>query len=182
MKNFRTAQRRTEAQERRAAAGEQDLDWTGALSAERKSAFDAVDPGWCPTGWTLDWQRSFTLARRHVQAGGTLAGAKPGSVAAQGEDLTGWARAQQIGWAQLGPAQRWMCEHVLGLEAQIAFPVILNRFPGLRRAGEPVRRNQLVRRCYQTLPVTLGSLSRDAVVGTCPPGGVLAIQSAGASR
>ncbi len=42
------------------------------------------------------------------------------------------------------------------LEAQIAFPVILNRFPGLRRAGEPVRRNQLVRRCYQTLPVTLG--------------------------
>jgi len=115
MKNARTAQRRTENLQRRQEAGESDLDWTGALSAERKSAFDAVDPGWCPTGWTLDWQRSFTLARRHVQAGGTLAGAKPGSVAAQGEDLAAWARAQQIGWAQLGPAQRWMCEHVLGL-------------------------------------------------------------------
>ena len=115
MKNARTAQRRTENLQRRQEAGETDLDWTGALPAERKAAFDAIDPAWCPTGWTLDWQRSFTLARRHVQAGGTLAGAEPGSVAAQGEDLAAWARAQQIGWAQLGPAQRWLCEHVLGL-------------------------------------------------------------------
>ena len=116
MKNFRTAQRRTEARERRAAAGERELDWTGALPADRKTALDSIDPAWCPTGWSLEWQRSFTLARRHVQAGGKLLGAERGTVAAQGEDLAGWARTQQLGWDKLGPAQQWMCEHVLGLE------------------------------------------------------------------
>jgi superfamily II DNA or RNA helicase len=116
MKNFRTAQRRTEALERRAQAGEESLNWTGALTADRKAAFDAIDPAWCPSGWSLEWQRSFTLARRHVQAGGKLLGAEPGSITAQGEDLAGWARVQQLGWDKLGPAQQWMCEHVLGLE------------------------------------------------------------------
>jgi len=116
LKNFRTAQRRTEALERRAEAGEEGLDWTGALAADRRAALDAIDAAWCPAGWSLEWQRSFTLARRHVQAGGTLLGAEPGSVTAQGEDLAGWARVQQIGWAKLGPAQQWMCEHVLGLQ------------------------------------------------------------------
>ena len=113
MKNARTAQRRTEALQRRAEAGEEGLEWTGSLSAERKAAFDAVDPGWCPAGWSLEWQRCFTLARRHVLAGGTLTG--PTGVVVQGEDLSAWARTQQLGWDRLGPAQRWMCEHVLGL-------------------------------------------------------------------
>ncbi|MEY9940476.1 Helicase associated domain protein [Streptacidiphilus sp. MAP5-3] len=116
LKNWRTAQRRTEALERQAEAGEQDLDWTGALPADRKAALDAIDPAWCPTGWSLEWQRRFTLARRHVQAGGKLLGTEPGSVAAQGEDLATWARTQQLAWENLGPAQRWMCQHVLGLE------------------------------------------------------------------
>ena len=115
MKNARTAQRRTQALERRAEDDEEALDWTGALSADRKAALDAIDPAWYPVGWSLDWQRSFTLARRHVQAGGVLLGAEPGSVAVQGEDLAGWARVQQLGWDRLGPAQQWMCEHVLGL-------------------------------------------------------------------
>ncbi|MFI6449647.1 Helicase associated domain protein [Kitasatospora sp. NPDC050543] len=115
MKNLRTAQRRTEALEHRAAAGETGLDWTGALTAERKTAYDAIDPAWCPTGWSVDWQRSFTLAWRHIKAGGTLAGTEPGSVVVQGEDLAGWARTQQIGWDKLGPAQQWALEHVLGL-------------------------------------------------------------------
>lgn len=116
MKNARTAQRRTQALERRTKAGERGLDWTGALPVDRKAAFDAIDPAWCLTRWSLEWQRSFTLARRHVQAGGVLLGAQPGSIAAQGEDLAGWARMQQLGWDKLGPAQQWMCEHVLGLE------------------------------------------------------------------
>jgi hypothetical protein len=116
MKNFRTAQRRTEALEHQAEAGEEGLDWTGALTADRKDALDAIDPAWCPTGWSLEWQRNFTLARRHVQAGGVLLGAEPGSIAAQGEDLAAWARTQQLGWERLGPAQQWMCEHVLGLQ------------------------------------------------------------------
>ncbi|RAG82708.1 helicase [Streptacidiphilus pinicola] len=115
MKNARTAQRRTEALQRRAEAGEQNLDWTGALSPERKAAYDTIDPAWCPTHWTPDWQRNFTLARRHIQAGGVLLGAQPGSIAVQGEDLTAWARTQQLRWEQLGPAQRWMCQHILRL-------------------------------------------------------------------
>ncbi|WP_199520344.1 helicase associated domain-containing protein, partial [Kitasatospora sp. MBT63] len=98
----------------RAEAGEEGLDWTGALTAERKAALDAIDPAWCPT-WPVEWQRSFALAWRHVKAGGTLAGAQPGSIAVQGEDLAGWARVQQAGWDKLGPAQQWACEHVLGL-------------------------------------------------------------------
>ncbi|MCZ4125451.1 DEAD/DEAH box helicase [Streptomyces sp. H39-S7] len=115
LKNARTAQRRAEALQRRAEAGEEGLDWTGALAPDRKAALDAIDPAWCPVGWSLEWQRSFTLARRHVQAGGVLLGAEPGSVAAQGEDLAGWARVQQLGWDKIGPAQQWMLEHVLGL-------------------------------------------------------------------
>ncbi|OKI95141.1 hypothetical protein AMK19_33255 [Kitasatospora sp. CB01950] len=114
LKNWRTAQRRTEALEHRAEAGETGLDWTGALTANRKAAIDAIDPAWCPT-WPVEWQRCFTLSWKYVGDGGTLAGAKPGSVAVQGEDLAGWARAQQTGWDKLGPAQQWACEHVLGL-------------------------------------------------------------------
>ncbi|MFD7645876.1 Helicase associated domain protein [Kitasatospora sp. NPDC059795] len=115
MKNARTAQRRTEALQRRAEAGETGLDWTGTLSADRKAAYDAIDPAWCPA-WSVEWQRCFALAWRHVTDGGTLAGAEPGSIVVQGEDLAGWARAQQTGWDRLGPAQQWACEHVLGLE------------------------------------------------------------------
>ncbi|MFG2698839.1 Helicase associated domain protein [Kitasatospora sp. NPDC048407] len=115
MKNLRTAQRRTEALERRAEAGDTGLDWTGALPADRKAALDAIDAAWCPA-WSVEWQRCFALAWRHVKEGGTLAGAAPGSVVVQGEDLAGWARAQQTGWDKLGPAQQWACEHVLGLE------------------------------------------------------------------
>ncbi|MCC9312316.1 helicase associated domain-containing protein [Kitasatospora sp. RB6PN24] len=117
MKNLRTAQRRTEALERRAEAGETGLDWTGALSADRKAALDAIDPAWCPA-WSVEWQRCFALAWRHVKDGGTLADAEPGSVVVQGEDLAGWGRAQQVGWDKLSPAQQWALEHVLGIEKE----------------------------------------------------------------
>ena len=115
IKNLRTAQRRTEALERRAEAGESGLDWAGALSAERKAALDEIDPAWCPA-WPVGWQRCFALAWRHIKDGGTLAGAAPGSIVVQGEDLTGWGRARQVGWDKLGPAQQWALEHVLGIE------------------------------------------------------------------
>ena len=135
MKNLRTAQRRTEALERRAEAGETGLDWAGALSAERKAALDEIDPAWCPT-WSVEWQRCFALAWRHVKAGGTLAG-DPGAVVVQGEDLTGWARAQRVGWAKLGPAQQWLAEHVLGLE-----PLAAEELPPVKVShAEKERRN-----------------------------------------
>ncbi|WP_405947779.1 cytochrome P450 [Streptomyces prunicolor] len=42
------------------------------------------------------------------------------------------------------------------LEASIALPALLRRFPRLRPAGEPVRRYGLMLRGYEELPVTLG--------------------------
>jgi cytochrome P450 len=39
------------------------------------------------------------------------------------------------------------------LEARIAFPLLLNSFPGVTLAGEPVRRDRLVLRGYQSLPI-----------------------------
>ncbi|HCT81444.1 MAG TPA: cytochrome P450 [Micromonosporaceae bacterium] len=39
------------------------------------------------------------------------------------------------------------------LEARIAFPLLLRRFPGLTLAGEPLRRNRLVLRGYESLPI-----------------------------
>jgi hypothetical protein len=39
------------------------------------------------------------------------------------------------------------------LEARIAFPLLLNSFPGLELGGEPVRRDRLVLRGYQSLPI-----------------------------
>jgi cytochrome P450 len=42
------------------------------------------------------------------------------------------------------------------LEAAVAFPRLLTRFPELTSAGDPVRRTGLVLRGFDTLPVTLG--------------------------
>ncbi|GIH03327.1 cytochrome P450 [Rhizocola hellebori] len=40
------------------------------------------------------------------------------------------------------------------LEARIAFPLLLRRLPQLALAGEPLRRNRLVLRGYESLPIT----------------------------
>ena len=42
------------------------------------------------------------------------------------------------------------------LEAQVAFPALLRRFPGLELAGEPRRRDSLTIRGFTDLPVRLG--------------------------
>jgi cytochrome P450 len=39
------------------------------------------------------------------------------------------------------------------LEAQVALPLLLRRFPNLRLAGEPVLRDRLNLRGYATLPI-----------------------------
>jgi cytochrome P450 len=39
------------------------------------------------------------------------------------------------------------------LEAQVAFPLLLGRFPDLGPAGEPVRRDRLTLRGYASLPI-----------------------------
>ncbi|MEV4639033.1 cytochrome P450 [Actinoplanes sp. NPDC049548] len=44
------------------------------------------------------------------------------------------------------------------LEAQVALPAVLRRFPGLEAAGEPVRRDRLTLRGWATLPVAVGSV------------------------
>jgi cytochrome P450 len=42
------------------------------------------------------------------------------------------------------------------LEAQVAFPALLRRFPGLRQTGAPVRRDSLTIRGFTSLPVRFG--------------------------
>jgi cytochrome P450 len=44
------------------------------------------------------------------------------------------------------------------LEAQVALPALLRRFPGLAAAGAPVRRDRLTLRGWATLPLRLGSV------------------------
>jgi cytochrome P450 len=44
------------------------------------------------------------------------------------------------------------------LEASVAFPSLVERLPGITAAGEPTRRDRLVLRGYQTLPVRIGGI------------------------
>ncbi|MET8566403.1 helicase associated domain-containing protein [Streptomyces flaveolus] len=87
----------------------------GELPESRLEALEAIDPGWCPLGWTVAWQRCFTLTRAHVQTGGTLPEAA-GELVVQGEDLGAWVAAQRQGWDKLSPAQQWLLGSTLGLE------------------------------------------------------------------
>ncbi|MFD9659776.1 DEAD/DEAH box helicase [Streptomyces mirabilis] len=114
-KNQRAAARKTHENAGRRAAGESGVSSAGELSESRLEALDAIDPAWCPA-WGIDWQRGFHLTHAHVRAGGALP-VRAGEVIVQGEDLGAWAMAQRVGWDALTPAQQWMLDSVLGLEA-----------------------------------------------------------------
>jgi cytochrome P450 len=49
------------------------------------------------------------------------------------------------------------------LEAQVALPALLRRFPGIEAAGEPDRRDRLTLRGWATQPVALGSVTAASV-------------------
>ncbi|WP_331750793.1 helicase associated domain-containing protein [Streptomyces sp. NBC_00046] len=85
------------------------------MTEARRDELDAIDPEWCPV-WDTGWQRCHRLVQNHVQAGGTLPEAA-GDVVVQGEDLGRWVTAQRFGWEQLLPAQQWILENTLGLQA-----------------------------------------------------------------
>ncbi len=87
----------------------------GELPESRLAALEAIDPGWCPLGWDVAWQRCFTLTRNHTRAGGTLP-ETAGELVVQGEDLGVWTAAQRQGWDKLTPAQQWLLGSTLGLE------------------------------------------------------------------
>ncbi|PGH45480.1 cytochrome P450 [Micromonospora sp. WMMA1996] len=55
------------------------------------------------------------------------------------------------------------------LEAQVAFPLLLRRLPGLALAGAPERRVRLTLRGYATLPVTVGREASPVTVPGTPP-------------
>ncbi|WP_189082231.1 cytochrome P450 [Mangrovihabitans endophyticus] len=57
------------------------------------------------------------------------------------------------------------------LEAQIALPAVLRRFPGLRLAGGRERRQRLTLRGWATLPLDPGSVDWEAPSATVPSGG-----------
>ncbi|MFE9685122.1 helicase associated domain-containing protein [Streptomyces sp. NPDC006285] len=125
-KNQRAAARRTLQNAERRAAGE-SVPSTGELPESRMEALEAIDPGWCPLGWDVAWQRAFRLALAHVRAGGTLP-TDAGEHVVQGEDLGAWTTAQRLNWDNLLPAQQWLLESALRL--------------GPGGAERPVRRTQ----------------------------------------
>lgn len=46
------------------------------------------------------------------------------------------------------------------MEGEIALRTLFERFPDLRLDGKPVRRDQVVLRGYETLPIALGAQNR----------------------
>ncbi|MFD3728770.1 helicase associated domain-containing protein [Streptomyces sp. NPDC058671] len=90
LKNQRAAARRTRA----------------PLAPERRTALAEIDPDWCPE-WSIDWQRAFRLAHRHVSAGGALP-KDTGILVEDGEDLGRWAAAQRQGFGKLSEEQQAM--------------------------------------------------------------------------
>ena len=56
------------------------------------------------------------------------------------------------------------------LEAQVAFPLLLRRLPGLAVAGRPERRVRLTLRGHATLPVSVGRKAAPVTVPGTPPG------------
>ncbi|MHC5705716.1 helicase associated domain-containing protein [Streptomyces tirandamycinicus] len=114
LKNARAAARRADRIEQRRAEGLPVAHEHGALSRERRDMLEEIDPSWCPA-WSVDWQRAFHLARRHLQEGGTLP-TEPGTLTRHGEDLGRWVRAQRQRWDGLGSGRQWMLRTVLGIE------------------------------------------------------------------
>ncbi|WP_420038107.1 Helicase associated domain protein (plasmid) [Streptomyces sp. cg28] len=128
LKNQRAAAR-TAAQAATAHEQGQQVPPGGwGLSESRQDALDAIDPGWCPA-WDTTWQRSYRLAKNHLDTGGTLPHHGSGVLVVQGEDLGAWVHAQRLGWDKLGTAQQWLLESVLGVEKA-------------REDERPVRRTQ----------------------------------------
>lgn len=114
-KNQRAAARKTLQNTERRATGETGISSIGELPESRMEALDAIDPGWCPLGWDIAWQRAFRLTLTHLRAGGTLPMVS-GEAIVQGEDLGAWAAAQRTGWDQLLPAQQWLLTNALGIK------------------------------------------------------------------
>lgn len=114
LKNARAAARKAAEIDQRRANGLPVQSAAGALSQERREQLEDIDPSWCPA-WPVEWQRCFHLVRQHLEQGGVLPG--PGVVVHQGEDLGRWVKAQRFGFDKLSTVQKWMCEHILGIEA-----------------------------------------------------------------
>ncbi|GGP79950.1 helicase [Streptomyces melanogenes] len=113
-KNMRAVGRQCLENFARGAEG-QSVWLAGSMTAERWKALEEIDPGWCPV-WSVGWQRAFRLTQLHLQTGGTLP-TTAGQVMVQGEDLGRWVTAQRTGWDSLQPAQQYLLQSALGLEA-----------------------------------------------------------------
>ncbi|MEU3657995.1 Helicase associated domain protein [Streptomyces sp. NPDC032161] len=128
-KNARAAARRARENEELRAAGQPVASAARAMTQERQSELDAIDPGWCPA-WDTTWQRCHRLVHNHIQAGATVP-TTAGTVVVQGEDLGRWVIAQRRRWEQLLAAQQWLLENTLGLTPAAK-----------EEAGRPVLRGQ----------------------------------------
>ncbi|MGY3056263.1 hypothetical protein ACVWZD_000951, partial [Streptomyces sp. TE3672] len=114
-KNQRSAARTADQVAQRRQAGLSVETSAGALTEARREALEEIDPGWCPA-WDTGWQRCFRLTQNLIQ-GGEAVPVVAGEVIVQGEDLGRWVAAQRLGWERLLPAQQWLLENVIGIEA-----------------------------------------------------------------
>jgi len=62
-------------------------------------------------------------------------------------------------WTFGGGAHYCLGAALARLEAQIAFPLLLRRFPDLALADKPIRRDRLTLRGYASLPVTVRNVA-----------------------
>ncbi|MFF7705414.1 DEAD/DEAH box helicase [Streptomyces lydicus] len=120
LKKQRAAARRADENARLREEGRPVQNVAGALTEARRDLLEDIDPGWCPA-WPVSWQRAYRLVVAHLEATGSLP-APLDQVVVMGEDLGRWAQAQRTGWDQLSPAQQWLLENVLRLEAVTAPP------------------------------------------------------------
>ncbi|MEI5011681.1 Helicase associated domain protein [Streptomyces sp. PmtA] len=75
------------------------------LTPARMKALQDLDPHWNPP-WPLTWQRAFHVARRHREAGHTLADVPRDYITDDGHRLGEWLRAQHLHPERLHTGQR----------------------------------------------------------------------------
>jgi hypothetical protein len=167
LKNLRTAGRKLAEIEARREAGLPVGSTTGALTEERRTALEDIDPSWCPA-WPVAWQRCYKLCRGLIEAGTPLPTA-PGQMTLQGEDLGAWTQAQRLGWEQLLPAQAWMLENMLHIGPATADELP----PAPRTQADKWAANLAAARKYHAREGSLHSVPRKAVEQLVEPDGTV---------
>ncbi|MGW3739858.1 helicase associated domain-containing protein [Streptomyces sp. NPDC005146] len=82
-------------------------------AARRAEQLAAIDPDWNPgqLGWTIDWQRHYTILRVLLAGGAGLEEITPG-VTHRGDDIGRWLARQVRDWTRLNTEQQHRLDEV----------------------------------------------------------------------